>query len=86
MNDKTVVIRDSYYREKVDLLKADPIVQKMADEIPPNFLIENLLSEDGYPRFHFMQVANDHYRKENGKIVAHIGGVAEAITELIKER
>lgn len=85
-----VVIESAKYAEARKKLREDPIVQLMAEEIavelssPENrevFIHPN----SGKPTFNFMTVANREYTKRGGKRITHIGGVAEAILELIEK-
>jgi len=82
------VIESGRYAEARRKLKEDPITQQMAQEIaielssPEN---REVFVRNGKPTFNFMTVANREYAKRGGKRIQHIGGVAEAILELIEE-
>lgn len=75
-----------HYRNTVQALKADPIIGQMAAEL--NLAADPLAGatdENGQPTFNFMQAANREYARRGGRIEAHIGGVAEAITGLLAD-
>lgn len=84
-----VVMESGKYAEARKKLKEDPIIQQMAQEVaiemasPENR--EVFVHDSGRPRFNFMNGSNREYAKRGGKHIAHIGGVAEAILELVEQ-
>jgi phage baseplate assembly protein W len=69
-------IRSEVYGATVRALVDDPIVQAMADGVRE-------LPEDELNSFAFMTAALREYQNRGGQIVSHIGGVAEAIRQLL---
>lgn len=74
-NNGGFVIRAAHYDEAVENLIADPIIQQMAAEIPPEDIHFTEKNE-------FMQIALSEYRNRGGKVDCHIGGPSEAIRKI----
>jgi hypothetical protein len=80
------VIESEDYGKTRALLKRDPIIKAMANEITlTGGPVDAFAHESGTPKFPFMKSALDEYHKRGGKVETHIGGPAEAILELLKE-
>jgi hypothetical protein len=73
------IIEAGHYEEKRNELMADPIIQKMADEIPDG-------AEVDYSAWGFISKALDEYKQRGGQIQTHIGGPAEAIRNIVRAR
>lgn len=80
-----MTIQANHYGKTVKALKADPIIIGMVEGVS-NVPMDQLQHEDGTPRHNLMMRALDEYHRQNGKIDTHIGGPAEAILELLKEK
>jgi hypothetical protein len=80
-----MAIEASHYSEDRDAMRADPIVQRMAEEVPDADR-SRFLDSEGHPNWQFMSRANATYSMRGGKVGGHIGCVAEAIVELWKEK
>jgi len=76
-----MAIEAEHYREVRDQMRADPIIQQMAREVPW-YHQKEFIDKDGHPTWQFMSRANATYSIRGGKIGGHIGAVAEAIIEL----
>jgi hypothetical protein len=48
-----------------------------------NTPLADMVHGSGTPRHEFMMAALDEYRRRDGKIASHIGGVAEALLKLL---
>jgi hypothetical protein len=72
-------LRAEHYKEAVENLKRDPIIQKMADELKDAWAVRT-------DTWEFNSSALYEYHKRGGKVETHIGGPAEAIRELVEER
>lgn len=79
MCDGCNVIESERYRDEVKELMADPIIQKMAQELPPNMSEKDLTSGE------FMMRASHAYRDFGGTKGFSIGGPAEAIIRLYRK-
>lgn len=73
------VIESDDYRKEEEVLKADPIVIAMADEIR-NLAPSMRPDMTGHD---FMGRANDEYTRQGGTNHRSIGGVARAIRALV---
>lgn len=82
MTDRGFTIRAAHYGEAVTRLMADPIVIDMAAGLA-GVPMTALAHEDGTPRFEFMNGANREYHARGGTDGAHIGGIAEALLNLL---
>jgi len=82
-----VMIKAKHYDEVEELLANDPIVIAMAHGLA-KVEREQMVHEDGSPRFEFMQSANAEYRERGGKGSGHdegdhIGAVAHALLKVL---
>ena len=78
------VIESDDYRQEVEALKADPIIQGMAGELPPDFRAL-LASGQDFDAWAFTRGASEEYHKRGGENARSIGGPARAIQALVKE-
>ena len=84
------VIRAAHYDETVKALMADPIIQAMVKglvndpSLDAKTAVHNLITSGWAPGF--MQVALREYTARGGKVPTHIGGPAEAITNILREQ
>jgi hypothetical protein len=74
------VIRAAHYAETEKKLMANPIVKKLAEELPESVLKEAHVN--GEPTFNFMMAANTEFHRRGGTENGHIGAVAAAILAL----
>lgn len=73
------------YQEIVELLKADPIIIGMFEELrTTGEKPSDLTSEEGTPLWAFMQSSLETYKKRGGQIPSHLGGPARAILQLMQ--
>jgi hypothetical protein len=84
------VIRAKHYDETVTALIMDPIIQAMVTglvndpSLDAKTAVHNLVTTGWAPGF--MQVALREYTARGGKVPTHIGGPAEAITAILRDR
>ena len=83
-----MIIESPDYEETRQRLMKDPIVMAMAKGLKGISITELAHKpepgECPTPRYEFMLVANDEYRKRGGKAHrTHIGAIAEALLRLI---
>ena len=67
------ILEADHYREEEKSLKDDPIIQKMAAEIPDDLDLES---------WDFTLNALDEYQRRGGKLAKSIGGPSRAIKVL----
>lgn len=80
-------IRSSRYDENEAKLREDKFIQEMVDELVMDDVpLEKISHPDGHPNHQFMMNALDEYHRRGGTQTEHIGGPANAILALYKER
>ena len=76
------VIESDDYRKEVEVLKQDPIILDMYDEIPASYI-----SVTGFmDSYEFMVSCSEEYNRREGTNAISIGGPARAIKEIHRER
>lgn len=78
------VIRSKDYDKAELRLMKDPIVYAMSRGLA-GVPRDQMVSEDGTPRWEFMTAANDEYRKRGGTDGFAIGTVARALLRLLDQ-
>jgi hypothetical protein len=77
-----MTIRAAHYGETERQLMNDHIVIAMAHGLA-GVPREQIVHDNGQPRFEFMQAANREYESRGGTNGGHIGAVANAIVSLL---
>ena len=80
-----MTIRADHYAATERALRADPIIQDMAEEIRQDRRGGADISDDLLESWQFIQGALSEYRAREGTVQTHIGGPATAIRQLLKE-
>jgi hypothetical protein len=80
-----MAIEAESYQATREALMADPIIQAMADVVPP-LAVAGLSDDDGEPTWGFIRKAMDTYARLGGTVETHIGGPAEAVLMIVRER
>jgi len=82
MTNDVHVIESDDYRKEVEILKKDPIILEMYDEIPASYW--NVIGFlDSYE---FMVNTSEEYHRRFGQNARSIGGPARAIKAIHKEK
>jgi hypothetical protein len=78
----THVIESDDYRKEVEVLKQDPIILEMYDEIPAVYF-----SAEGFlDSYQLILLAHRTYNERGGKNAKSIGGPARAIRAIYEEK
>jgi len=90
--ERIAVLRDSHYAETESKLMKDRHIKDMAAEIAMDFgediavFYSKSTHADGHPNFEFMSSALNEYHNRDGKIQSHIGGPANAILAILRDK
>lgn len=84
------IIESDSYRQEEALLKEDPRIIALADELKVGIekghvSLDDLAWPDGHANSRFMGMANAEYRRRGGTRARSIGGVSRAVLALLRE-
>ena len=87
LDDRITVIESPDYQRARDELRADPIIQSMADDLERDFgSARGGLDFIRSNEWGFTQGALSRYNSQGGQVDSHIGGPAEAVRAELEER